>query len=69
MRGRLGGRGNIAAAGVGGSRLADTDGRVGGSAVGSEPRKEREQEEAQDPGQLLDSGLSRWGAKWAGRPP
>lgn len=65
----MGGRSNIAAIGVRGNGLRDTDGRMGGSAVGSEPRRDREQEAAQDPGQLLDSASSRWGTKGAGRPP
>ena len=64
--GGLGGRGNIAATGVRGSRLRDTDGRVGGGAVGSEPRREKEQEAAQNPRRLLDSASSGWGAKRAG---
>lgn len=59
----MGGRGNIAAAGVRGNQLRDTDGRMGRSAVGSEPRRQREKEAAQDPGRLLDSALSRWGMK------
>ena len=38
--GGVGGRGNIAATGVRGDRLRHTDGRMGRSAVGSEPRRE-----------------------------
>ena len=39
---------------------------MGGGAVGSEPRREKEQEAAQNPRRLLDSASSGWGAKRAG---